>query len=81
MEARARRANRGARRGVVHAGGRGVTCPENEVLMRFVAQEAPHEERVRVVRHLLGCADCRDLAALLARMLSHAKAARTASNS
>lgn len=45
-----------------------MKCPDDEVLLRFVANEAPPEERLRVVRHLVVCRDCRELSAMIARL-------------
>lgn len=64
--------------GFVPARSSRVSCPKDPSLLRFISRDTNAEERLEVVRHLLVCNDCRDLAVMLARLLPSRSAAKTA---
>jgi hypothetical protein len=45
-----------------------MTCPAEDLLVRFIANTAEREERLKMVRHLMVCRECRELTAMIARL-------------
>ena len=44
-----------------------MTCPPEELILRFISNAVSREERLRVVRHMVMCRECRELTAMIAR--------------